>query len=532
MENKTKPFPHKWWALTVLALSVSLVVIDGTIVNVSLPVIMRDLKLDFTDAEWIITLYSLIFSALLITMGRIADHVGRKKVLITGIIIFIAGSILASFSSNITTMLIARALQGIGGAVVLPTTLSAVNSLFFGKDRILAFAVWGSVISGMAALGPLLGGYFTTYLNWHWIFYINLPIGIFIILVALKVLPETYGEKMTNGFDILGFILSTASLLLLVFGIIEGRNYGWWNVKESHPTFLGLSIIPFLLAAGLILMAIFLFWESHLRKQQKSVLLNLSLFSFKSFSLGNIVAGVVAIGESGLLFLLPLFLQNILNLSPMKSGGILAVMGVGAFFAGGSASFIVQKTSARFVVSLGLLLETIGFVGFFLTVDPGIALWVIILWLVVYGFGLGLASAQLTSIVLQDVPTTQSGQASSVQSTIRQIGSALGIAIIGTIFVSYLQHDVPSSLNQFELAQPVQTMVEKSVVDSAGSSIPSLREVPAEKLNITQDTKTKVFEKIDATFTTSVGKTIGISSLVMLLSFFLTFGLNKKKRKA
>ncbi|AQP53068.1 MFS transporter [Vagococcus penaei] len=529
MENQVTEFKHKWFALTILALSVSLVVIDGTIVNVSLPVIMKDLKLTFTNAEWIITLYSLIFSTLLITMGRIADHIGRRKTLITGIIIFSIGSIMASFSTNVVLMLVARSIQGIGGATVLPTTLSAVNSLFFGKDRITAFAVWGSVISGMAAIGPLLGGFFTTYLTWHWIFWINIPIGIFIIIGALKVLPETYGQKMTNGFDFIGFILSTVSLGLLIFGIIEGRNYGWWKPKGDHWTIGNLSAIPYMLGVGAIILVLFLVWERHLNKANKSHLLDISLFRFKSFSLGNMIAGVVAIGESGLLFLLPLFLQNILLLSPIKSGVILAMMGVGAFIAGGLASFIVQKTSAAFVVSLGLFLETLGFFGFFKTVSPTSSLNWIIFWLIVYGIGLGFASAQLTSIVLKDVPPKESGQGSSVQSTIRQIGSALGIAIIGTIFVMQLQTDVPHSLDNLNLPSEVQKPLEKSVVESAGSSIKALKEANPETMHITKEEQTKIVSKLDDTFTRSVVKTIGIASGVMLISLLLTIGLYQKK---
>lgn len=529
MENTKKIFKHKWLALITLALSVSLVVIDGTIVNVALPVIMKDLSLSFTDAEWIITLYSLIFSALLITMGRFADNFGRRKVLVIGIILFILGSLSASMATDIRLLLLARSLQGVGGAVILPTTLSSVNSLYFGKDRITAFAVWGSVISGTAALGPLLGGYFTTYLNWHWIFYINIPIGLLIILGSYLFLPETYGEKMTGNLDIIGFLISTVGMTLFIFGIIEGKNYGWWDVKKDHLSLLGMSIIPFCIGSGLLLLLMFILWEKRLAYKGKSVLLDLSLFKYSSFSLGNIIATIVSIGEFGLLFLLPLFLQNILEFSPMKTGYVLAVMGVGAFIAGGLASVIVSKTSAKFVVALGLFLETIGFLGFYLTVDPGIHLWVIILWLVIYGVGLGFASAQLTSIVLQDIPTQKSGQASSVQSTFRQVGSALGIAIIGTIFSALLQQNIPNTLDPLDLPKSEQHLIEKSVIDSAGSAIKVLDDTPSQKLGMKKNEQTKMINYLDDVFTKSVSKTIGFSSLFLLISFGLTLRLKKKK---
>ena len=157
---------QKWKILTFLALSVSLIVIDGTIVNVSLPVIVRDLHFTFTDAEWIVTIYSLVFSSLLISTGKVADILGRRKLLITGIVVFIVGSIMASLSNTLLIMLVSRFIQGVGGAIVITTTLSTVNTIFKGKDRVIVFAVWGSVISGMAALGPFLGGFFTTYMDW------------------------------------------------------------------------------------------------------------------------------------------------------------------------------------------------------------------------------------------------------------------------------------------------------------------------------------------------------------------------------
>lgn len=159
MDEKTVQVRNKWMILAILALAVSIIVIDGTIINVALPVIIKDLHLNFTNAEWIITLYSLIFSSLLITTGRINDVLGRKKMLIIGVVFFIIGSILASLSHGIEMMLVARSVQGVGGAIVLPTTLSTVNTFFKGHERIIAFAVWGSVISGMAAVGPLLGGF-------------------------------------------------------------------------------------------------------------------------------------------------------------------------------------------------------------------------------------------------------------------------------------------------------------------------------------------------------------------------------------
>ena len=519
---------NKWLALAFLALSVSLIVIDGTIVNVAIPVIMKDLKLNFTQVEWITTIYSLIFSALLITTGRIADDIGRKKTLIIGLVTFVAGSIIASFSKGIEFMLFARFIQGIGGAIVLPTTLSTVNSTFFGRDRVIAFAVWGSVISGMAAIGPLLGGFFTTYATWQWIFLINVPLGIVIIIGAIKYIPETFGEKMKGKFDFLGFILSSVGLAAVVYGLIEGRNFGWWTAKNSADAIFGLSRIPILLAIGAISLILFVVWEYRQVKNGKTHLLDMTLFGFKSFSLGNLIACIVAIGEFGLLFVLPIFMQNVLGFTSMKAGFILAAMGVGAFLSGGFASHLGKKISAARVSSIGLFLESIGLLGFFLTIKPDTSVWFIVLWLVVYGIGLGLASAQLTSTVLVDVPPVKSGQGSATQSTVRQLGSALGVAIMGTILVGFLNTNVTNSLDGIGLPKQMTSGIETSIINTAGASIGGLKN--SESLSrMPQQVKNEMFNRIDDSFTKSSVQTIGIASGVLFAGFALTLGLPKKK---
>lgn len=527
--NMEKDIKHKWLALSTLALAVSLIVIDGTIINVAIPVIMKDLKLNFTQVEWITTLYALVFSALLITTGRIADHVGRRKMLMLGIVIFIIGSIFASTAKGINSLLFARFIQGIGGAVVLPTTLSAVNSTFFGRDRIIAFAVWGSVISGMAAIGPLVGGYFCTYVSWRWIFWINVPIGVIILIGALKFVPETYGEKLTNGFDFLGFIVSSLGLASLVYGLIEGRNLGWIDAKDPSKEILGISYTPYLIVFGFLLLVLFILWEKHQVKNGKTHLLDVTLFRLKSFTLGNTIACLVAIGEFGLLFVLPLFLQNILGLSAMDSGFILASLGIGAFVSGGFASEIGRRTSPTVVASLGLFVETVGLAGFYFTVVPDISKMVIVLWLVVYGIGLGMASAQLTSTVLVDVPPVKSGQGSATQSTVRQLGSALGIALMGTILVSFLTVNVNTSLKNIAMPEQSVQGIETSVIETAGASIAGIKQ-DNRLMHMPQQERQKLFTALDDSFTKSSVDTIGVSALILGFGFILSLFLPKKKK--
>ncbi len=551
-----QPHKFKWHALIVLALAVSIIVMDGTIVNVALPSIMRDLHVSFVNAEWIVTIYALVFSALLITTGRIADIVGRRITLIVGIIVFCVGAVIAGLAPDLNWLLIARFVQGIGGAIVLPTTLSSINTIYKDRDRIMAFAIYGSVISGMAAIGPLLGGAFTTYTTWRWVFWIDLPVGLAIVIGAFLWMPETFGEKYIGRFDWLGFISSAVAFSAIVYALIEGTTYGWWLSKEGYASWAGLSRIPWIFTLGIIALLIMIIWELGLIREGKSHLVSLNLFSIKSFSLGNIIAGIVAIGEFGLIFLLPIFLQNALDKTAMETGWILCVLGVGAFIAGGLATPFVRATNAKTVVATGLALEFISFAGFYFTIRPNTSISLIVLWLAIYGLGLGFASAQLTSIVMENIPDEKAGQGSSIQSTVRQLGSALGVAIIGTIFVGFLSVNVPGSFSNLPFPPEMQKGLETSIIESGGASIPSIEKMAAqapvgpEQPHAPQDAsegavketvgshgvaqeheREKIVEMVreDALsgFTVSVYQTLGVSSFFLLASFILTLFLPK-----
>lgn len=475
--KKLHPELKRWHILGFLAASVSLIVIDGTIVNVALPQMVASLKLTFTDAQWITTIYALIFSALLITFGRVADLWGRRNMLLSGILIFTLGSLWAALATSGGTLLTARALQGLGAAAVLPTTLSTINAIFQDKQRAIAFAVWGSVISGMAALGPLAGGFLVTHLSWPWIFYINLPLGAIITIGVIVYVPNSKGAKLGKGIDMDGFLLSTLSFGGLVFALIEGRTKGWWFASDGSSH---LSIAAWAWIIGLVSLLLFIFWELHRIHNGREKLLDLRLFKIRSFALGNIAAGTIAIGEFGLLFVLPLFLQNCLGLSALQSGAILAAMASGAFVAGGFAAPYAKRTSPAQVALTGLTLEVTALIGLGLagvaTTRPVLAT---TLWLLLYGFGLGLASAQLTSTILVDIPPHMSGQASAVQSTTRQLGSALGVAIIATYMANSLLQDAAGKLADLGLPTQMASNLESTLSKSAGSILPTLNGDPS-----------------------------------------------------
>lgn len=476
------PSKRDWGALAVLAASLGVIVLDGTIVGVALPKIIGDLTLTLADAQWVNSLYAVIVGALLLASGSASDRLGRRRLLVIGMIIFMAGSAVAGVAGSAAALLAGRAVQAVGAAGIMPATLSTVNALFRGKYRAAAFGIWGAVISGAAAIGPLLGGVLTEWVSWRWIFYVNLPLGALLVLFALKVVPHTRGEA-GGRFDVLGFLLSSLALGSLVFSIIEGPHVGWWK-PTSEFSFLGLtwtqasaiSVVPISLAIALVALALFIWWELHLANRANGPLLDLSMFTIGTFSWGNLTAATVAIGEFALLFVLPLYLINAYGASVIDAGLILAAMALGAFISGGLARHIAASLGPAGTVILGLGLELAGVAALAYFMDPAKSLAYLVAPLLAYGLGLGLASAQLTGTILRDVPVTQSGQGSATQSTVRQVGSALGTAFSGGALAVGLASSLPDALSSFNFPAAKLDDLIAATKASAGSNLLQMRE--------------------------------------------------------
>jgi EmrB/QacA subfamily drug resistance transporter len=476
----------RWVGLAMLSTGVAMIIVDATIVNVAIPSIIRDLDLDSTQAEWINTIYALVFASLLITLGRLGDVFGRRRMYLGGLVIFILASVMAGLAPNGDVLILARVLQGVGGAMILPSTQAILNSNFQGRDRAIAFGIWGSVIGGVAAVGPLLGGFLTTYFSWRWAFFINVPVGLFAIAGTLYYIGESKDEHAKPGFDLPGFLLITLGLGAIVFGLIEGRTYGWWTPNPRHPFTIGswtwplenVSIIPFVLAFGLIALGLFALVEARRRSAGKFYLFDFTLWRYRGFRYGNLAGTIVSLGEFGLLFALPLFLQAVLGYSAFETGLVFLSLAIGAFVAAPGAATFARRYGPRWVVTTGMALEALGILATTLLISTSVSGLMLAIPLFVYGIGVGFATAQLTSIVLSDVPVRESGIASGANSTLRQVGSALGIAILGTVLFSTLvtgtQDNLEASLPGVSPAcvELVATLVD----ESAGQILPALRD--------------------------------------------------------
>ena len=471
---------RRWFALAFVALGVAMIILDATVVNVALPTMIKDLDLTTSDAEWVTAAYSLTFASLLILSGRISDRAGRRLIFLIGIVVFVATSVLVGLSDSSIHVIVARAIQGIGAALILPSSLGILNATFTGKSRAIAFAVWGGTIGGMAALGPLVGGWLTTYASWHWAFFINVPIGIVVLIGVLVFVSETREVGGKAGIDVAGTLLSTIGLLGIVFALIEGQHYGWVMATAEFqagpitwPTDT-VSIVFLSGVLGVLCLIALVVVDVRREAQGKVVVLSPALFKIRSFGAGNLVALIVSLGEFGLLFSLPLFLQSVRGYDALQTGVILLALAIGSFVASGAGAGMSQRMGPVRVLQLGMLLEVLGILWLGFAISTSVTGWTLAPGLFLYGMGIGFATAQLTGVILSEVPVEESGQGSAVQSTARQVGAAIGTAILGTLLVISLGSATKTELVNIGTPEAVAQQVADVVANSGGQAIPAL----------------------------------------------------------
>ncbi|WP_257895038.1 MFS transporter [Streptomyces anulatus] len=477
---ETSPTARQWLGLVAVALGVALIVVDLTIVNVILAPIIEDLSIGSSEAQWIQESYAITFAALLLVTGRLSDLYGARRIFLLGLAVFGVTSLLAASAPGGGLLILARFVQGVGGAMMLPTSLALLNATFTGRARGQAFAVWGSTIGAAAAVGPLLGGWLAD-ISWRWAFGINIPL---VALIVVGVLLHLDASPRTPGrIDGVGAALSAAGLGLLAFVLIEGRAYGW--LLTTEPLEIGGfswsgGLSPVFVALLLSVLALGAFWrrQTALSRAGDEPLMDVGLFSIRSFRNGNFVTLMVGLGEFGIIAVLPLWLQFALGYSAFEAGLALVALAAGSFVASGASFPMAATVPALAQVRIGLVLEAAGLTALALTASTDSSWWLIALALFVYGIGVGFATAQVTNIVLVDVPERSGGQASGIQSAARELGSALGIALLTTLFFSTLASGMTDRLTRDGVAADEADRLGSMVTDSAGSVIGTLAAEP------------------------------------------------------
>lgn len=408
---------RRWATLGVLCLALSVVGIDGTIVNVALPSFVRELDATSTQLQWIVDAYTIIFAAFLLIAGSTGDRIGRKKSFLVGLVIFGAGSAACAVSGSPNTLIMFRALQGFGAAFIMPATLSILTNTFRDADeRRKAIAIWAGVSGLGVAVGPLAGGWLLVHFWWGSIFLVNVPLIALTIALALPLVTESR-DPHAKRLDLTGTALSTVGLIALLFGIIEGPNQGW-----SHP----LVIASFVVA--IVLLSAFILWENH----TEHPLLDLSFFADARFSAASIAVTLVFFAMFGSVFFASQYLQFVLGYSALKSGAALLPVAAVLMIAAPASALLVGRIGTKAVVTFGLTLVALGLYLFsFTTADSGYG--PIAAMLMIIGVGMGLAMAPATDSIMGSLPPEKAGIGSAVNDTTREIGGALGVAILGSI---------------------------------------------------------------------------------------------------
>jgi EmrB/QacA subfamily drug resistance transporter len=413
---------RKWWTLTVVCVAVFMLLLDITIVNVALPKIASDLHASFSDIQWVIDAYALTLASLLLTAGSLADLLGRKRIFAVGLLVFSLTSLLCALSPSSLFLVLARAAQGIGGAVLLSTSLALIAQEFHGRERGTAFAAYGATVAASAAVGPLLGGVLTQAFGWSSIFYINVPVGVAAAVLTVAKVKESRNPEGAR-IDWLGTVTFTAALFMLVFAIIRSNQEGW-----------GSALILGLIAGSAVLLVAFVV----LQFTRANAMFDVSLFRKPTFSGVSIAVFAVSAGMFAMFLYLVLFLQTILDFSPLQSGVRFLPFTVVSFFVAAASGRLTSRAPVRLIMSAGLALTGLGLMlmrG--VTVTSG---WTALLaGFIVSGAGVGLANPAIAQTAIGVVPPQRSGMASGINSTFRQVGVATGIAVLGSVFQTRLR---------------------------------------------------------------------------------------------
>ena len=425
VEEAPPGYARRWWVLTTMTVCLLVVIMGNTILNVAIPTLQRDLGATHGELQWAIDSYILVFAGLLFTWGVIGDRIGRKRVLLIGLSIFAVGSVFAAFSDSPLELIGWRAVMGIGGAAVQPTTLAVITNVFPPRERGRAIGIWAGAAGIAVAGGPLAGGAVLQHFWWGAVFLIGVPVALLGIVGILAVVPESR-DPHPGKVDIPGVLLSIAALTGIVYGIIRGGSgQGWTSPGVLVP-----------LVGGLVLLALFI-W---LQRRSQHPALDVSLFGNPAFSAAAGALGLNFFALQGATFYLVYYLQGARGYSALESGAALIPVAIGMAIMGTRSSVLAERVGAKAVCSTGFLLIAVSFLGFQL-LDLDSPVWLLLVILSIQGLGMGSVFAPATESIMSVVPREKAGAGAAVNNSVRQVGGALGVAILGSLLAaSYSGH--------------------------------------------------------------------------------------------
>jgi len=420
LDRVMTPENKKWWTLAAVSLGLFMIMLDNTVVNVALVSMRRSLHLSLSDLEWVVTGYALTFAAFMLTGGKLADLFGRRLIFMVGLAIFTGSSLACGLATSGGFLIGARVVQGLGAALMNPSTLSIVTATFPARQRGTAIGIWAGVSAMALAIGPLVGGILTEHVNWNWIFFINVPIGALAFLTAPLLIDETRDTSAHQRPDVPGLAASGVGLFALTYAFIEANDYGWTSAR-----ILG----AFALAA--VALAAFVVLE----RRQRLPMLDMSLFRNRTFTGANTAMLFVGLAMFGTFFYVSLYMQNVLRYSPVQAGASFLPMTILIILVAPQAGRLSDRVGSRWLVGGGMGLLTVMLVYYSL-LGAHTKFFVLLPGLLIGGLGMGMTMTPTTAAAMGAVPVDKAGVGSAVLNSMRQVGGSLGIAVMGSIVAS------------------------------------------------------------------------------------------------
>jgi EmrB/QacA subfamily drug resistance transporter len=437
---------NPWAVLLVVSLGFFMTLLDLTIVNIAIPNLITKLHASLDDVLWVINAYALVLAVLVITAGRLGDLIGPRIMFTSGIAVFTAASAACGLAPSPGWLIGFRAAQGLGAAMLMPQTLTIITNTFPPERRGAAFGVWGAVAGVATIAGPTLGGLLVTAFDWRWIFFVNLPVGVIVLLITPVIIPDVrLGRR--HRIDFAGVLLASASLLAICYGLVEGQRYNWGKIT-------GLISIPLILGLGVVLLIAFLVVQK--LTQEREPLVPFKLFRDRNYTVVNWVSGVLAIGMMGIFLPITIYLQSVLGFSALKAGLVMAPASVMSMFVAPVAGRMADKIGGKFILMSGLTLFGVGMGWLALIAHPASSWPVFEAPLAVAGLGMGCIFAPMTTVALRNVDPRMAGAASGVLNTIRQVGQVIGVAAVGALLQNRLVSSIASEASSRSAALPPQ----------------------------------------------------------------------------
>ncbi len=459
--------PRRWLTLAIVILAAFIVVLDNSVLYVAIPTILREFHTTLPSLQWVVTGYALTFATLLIIGGRLGDVYGHRRIFIIGAGLFGLGSFVASISQSVPQLVLGEAvIEGVGAALMMPATLAILSGTFSGRERGTAFAMWGATAGVGVAFGPVVGGFLTTNYSWRWAFRINVIVVPIAIIGALLFMRRGHRGERTLGIDFPGAILVASGMFLLVFGLSEGGTYGWLAPRDSFvvngatiwPSSAPISIVMIAFGMAAVLLTTFVVYERAKERRGGNPLFEFSLLrTHKSLRWGLLTGTILAMGQLSLLFVLPVFLQDGKHLSAEQNGWWMLPTGLFVIAGAQIGGRLIRRIGTIYVVRTGLVMQAAGILLVAFVVRPDLSLIELMPGYLLYGIGIGFGASQLTNVILEHIPRTKTGVVSGANTTARQVGMALGVAVMGALLTAQTVRRATTDIAAAALASDVKT---------------------------------------------------------------------------